>query len=73
LATAAALNSTPEKMKAVPIRAPTMDPMGLKACEKFSRRSAVSGEPESAMKVLEAVSRNARPLAMTKRAKRKKE
>ena len=35
----AGVNSTPEKMKTVPISAPVIDPRGLKACEKFSRLS----------------------------------
>ena len=60
-------------MKIVPIRTPLIAPMGLKACEKFKRRSDVSGSPHCAMNGLEAVSRKESPLAMTNRARRKKE
>src|SRR5882724_10114459 len=58
-------------MKMVPIRTPVIEPIGLKACEKFKRRSELSGFPNCAMNGLEAVSRNERPLAITNRANKK--
>ena len=66
------LSSTPEKMNAVPIRTPTIDPIGLKACEKFSRLSELTGSPSWAMNGLAPVSRNDKPLAITNSAARKK-
>jgi hypothetical protein len=56
----------------VPINAPVMEPMGLKAWAKLRRRSELSGSPSCAMKGLEAVSRKESPLAITNSANRKK-
>jgi hypothetical protein len=66
------VSSIPEKMKRVPIRTPLIAPMGLKACEKFSRRSALAAGPSCVMKGFAAISRKARPLATMKSALRKK-
>lgn len=66
------LSSTPEKMNAVPIRTPVIEPRGLNACAKLRRLSELSGLPNCAMKGLDAVSRNDNPLAMMNRASRKK-
>src|SRR5204862_7437297 len=56
----------------VPINAPVIAPSGLKACEQFNRRAELSGSPNCAVKGFDAVSKNDRPLAITKSAKRKK-
>ncbi len=70
--TCAGFSSTPEKMKIVPTSTPETAPRGLKACEKFRRRSEVFGSPKSAIKEFAPVSRNAAPLAITNKATRKK-
>ena len=49
---------------------PIIVPMGLKVCAKFSRWSAVSAGPMTAISGFAEVSRNARPLAITYRAMR---
>ena len=65
------LSSTPERINTVPMNAPLIAPSGLNACEKFKRRAEVCDGPATAINVLEAVSRNASPLAITNKAKRK--
>jgi hypothetical protein len=70
-ATCASVNFTPEKIKTVPIMPAVIDPSGLKACEKFSRRSLDPDGPSCAMNGLDAVSRNDKPLAITNCATRK--
>ncbi len=57
------VSSIPEKMKRAPMTTPTMVPGGLKACAKLRRRSEVAGEPNCAMKGLQAVSRIEAPAA----------
>ena len=54
----------------VPMSTPLIEPNGLNAWAKLRRRSAVSAEPHKAIKVLDAVSRKARPLAMMNRESR---
>jgi hypothetical protein len=56
-ATSAELFSTPEKMKNVPTISPEIEPGGLNAAAKFSRRSLVAGSPNSAIRGFAAVSR----------------
>jgi hypothetical protein len=65
------VSSTPEKMKREPTSRATMLPTGLKAWERLRRCSALTAGPICTMKEPAAVSRNARPLAMTNRAVRK--
>ena len=61
------------KDEKVPIMAPQIDPMGLKACEKLSLRTELSGSPSCAMSGLAPVSRKPRPLAMTKERHQERE
>ena len=58
-------------MRVVPINAPEIDPNGLNAWEKLRRCSEVAGSPSWAIKGFDAVSRNDKPLAITKSAHRK--
>jgi hypothetical protein len=69
--TCAGVRLMPEKMNLVPTSAAVIEPSGLKAWEKFSRRSEERGSPSWAMKGFDAVSRKARPLAITKERARK--
>src|ERR1700753_1826873 len=51
------VSSMPEKIKTVPPSTPLMAPKGLKACEKFNLRAALSGAPNCAMNGFDAVSK----------------
>ena len=69
--TCASLSFTPEKINTVPIRPALIDPNGLNACDRFSRRSLDPACPSCAINEFDPVSRNDRPLAMTNCAIRK--
>ena len=70
-ATWASLYFTPEKMNTVPISPALIDPSGLNACDRFSRRSLELAGPSCAMNEFDPVSRKDDPLAITNCATRK--
>ena len=59
--TSAAVLFTPENIKNVPIKTPTMVPGGLNDCEKFSLCSEVEASPNCATSGFAAVSRMEEP------------